>query len=401
MLIFEIFKQAFDSLRANKMRSFLTMLGIVMGVFSVIAIMAIGNATESYIIGEFEKIGANTVTIYYKGNDITRNEWLTLEDIDLLVDNIPEIKNITTIGQWSGQFRIGNKTRSAVIYEVNSQYKNFSVIDMAAGRFINSFDDTARAMVVVVDEAFAKRYFNKTDIVGEVLNLRLGRYNMKVKVIGVLKTGDDLFSGMMDNEMIPAMVYMPIRTVQSITNHPRLDSIMFSVQKDSDVQIVGNKIIGLLERAHRKEDTYMLQSMDDVQQMYSGVIGVITSVLLVIAVITLIVGGIGIINILLVSVTERIREIGIRKALGAQKRDIVVQFLMESIIMTGIAGIIGIIIGVLAGNILSRLIKIPPAVDVPAIIISFSVSVILGFVFGVYPAKKAADLDPIEALRYE
>jgi putative ABC transport system permease protein len=401
MVLFEIFKQALESLRANKMRSLLTMLGIVMGVFSVIAIMAIGNATESYIIGEFEKIGANTVQIYYKGTNITQNEWLTLDDIDLLVNNVPEIKNITTIGQWSGQFRIGNKTRQALICEVTAQYKNFSVIDMAAGRFINSFDDTARAPVVVVDEAFAKRYFNKTDIVGEELNLTLNRYNLKVKVIGVIKTGDDIFSGMMDNEYAPAVVYMPIRTVQSITNYKRLDTIMFSVYPDADVSIVANKVLRLLERVHRKEDIYMLQTMEDVQKMFSSIIGVVTSALLVIAVITLIVGGIGIINILLVSVTERIREIGIRKALGAKKKDIILQFLMESVIMTGFAGIIGIIIGVIAGNVLSGLIKIPPAVDIPTIIISFTISVILGLIFGVYPAKKAADLDPIEALRYE
>ena len=135
--------------------------------------------------------------------------------------------------------------------------------------------------------------------------------------------------------------------------------------------------------------------------MFSSIVGVITSVLLVIAIITLIVGGIGIINILLVSVTERIREIGIRKALGAQKSSIVIQFLMESIIMTGIAGIIGIILGIVAGNVLSYLIKIPPAVDIPTVIGSFAMSVVLGLIFGVYPAKKAADLDPIEALRYE
>ena len=141
--------------------------------------------------------------------------------------------------------------------------------------------------------------------------------------------------------------------------------------------------------------------MKDVQKMFSDVIGVITSVLLVIAIITLIVGGIGIINILLVSVTERIREIGIRKALGAQKKDIVLQFLMESILMTGFAGMIGIVMGVIAGNVISSLIKIPPAVDIPTVVLSFSMSVILGLIFGVYPAKKAADLDPIEALRYE
>lgn len=400
MLLLELFKQAFDSLKANKMRSFLTMLGIVMGVFSVIAIMALGNATENYVVGQFEKIGANTYNIYNRGNDITQNQQLSLDDIDLLADNVPEIKNITTLGQWFGQLRMGTETRDALIYEVTSQYRNFTVIEMAAGRFISNFDDTARAKVCVVDQTFAERYFGKADIVGEELSLKLNRYNIKVKVIGVTASEDDMLTELAGDQM-PVMLYMPIKTVQSITGYDGLDTIMFSLYPDTDVQLVNNRIIGLLERTHRREDIYYLQSMEDVQKMFSEVINVITMVLLVISIITLIVGGIGIINILLVSVTERIREIGIRKALGAQKRDIVVQFLMESIIMTGFAGLIGILLGVVAGNIISSLIKIPPAVDMEIIILSFSISVILGLIFGVYPAKKAADLDPIEALRYE
>lgn len=395
-----MFRQAFDSLKANKMRSFLTMLGIVMGVFSVIAIMAIGNATENYIASEFEKIGANTFNIYYKKSDITKNDWLTTKDIDLLVDNIPEIKNITTISQGMGELRIGKDTRTALISGVTSQYRNFTVIDFAAGRFINSFDDRTKAKVIVVDENFAKRYFNKTDVVGEVVNLKVNRYNIKVKIVGVLSTGDDILSSMVGDQ-IPTVIYMPVSTLQSLTNNERLDTIMFSLHMDADKERVTENITGLLERTRRKEDLYYIQSIEDVQKMFSSIIGVITSVLLVIAIITLIVGGIGIINILLVSVTERIREIGIRKALGAQKSSIVMQFLMESIIMTGFAGLIGIILGVIAGNVLSALIKIPPSVDISTVIGSFAMSVILGLIFGVYPAKRAADLDPIEALRYE
>jgi len=400
MILMELFRQAFDSLKANKLRSFLTMLGIVMGVFSVIAIMAIGNATENYIASEFEKIGANTFNIYYKQSNTTKNDWLTLKDIDLLADNIPEIKNITTIYQGIGEIRVGKDTRTAIINGVTSQYRNFTVMDFAAGRFINSFDDSTKAKVMVVDENFAKRYFNKVDIVGEIVNLKINRYNIKVKIVGVLSTGDDFLSSI-GGDQIPAIVYMPISTLQSMTNTERLDTIMFSLYMDADRERVTKNITGLLERVRHKDDLFYIQSIEDVQKMFSSIIGVITSVLLVIAIITLIVGGIGIINILLVSVTERIREIGIRKALGAQKSSIVIQFLMESIIMTGFAGIIGIILGVVTGNVISHLIKIPPSVDIPTVIGSFAMSVILGLIFGVYPAKKAADLDPIEALRYE
>jgi len=180
-----------------------------------------------------------------------------------------------------------------------------------------------------------------------------------------------------------------------------LDSILVALDKEVDYKEVGNRIVRALEMSKGKKDIYMTYSTQDSQEILSSIIGVVSAVLLVIAIITLIVGGIGIINILLVSVTERIREIGIRKALGAQKKDIIFQFITESIIMTGISGSIGIFLGVLGGNIISQAIQIPPVIDVPVIIGAFLGSVVLGLVFGVYPAKKAADLDPIESLRYE
>jgi putative ABC transport system permease protein len=400
MIWAELFKQAFDSLKANKVRSLLTMLGIVMGVFSVIAIMALGNATENYIASEFEKIGANTYNIYNKTVSVSSDEYLKMSDIDLLVDNIPEIKNITTLVQGYGELRIDKETRNALIYGVTSQYRNFTVIDFEAGRFINNFDDRAKSKVMIVDETFAKRYFNSVDIIGEEVNLKVNRYNVKVKIVGVLSLGDDFLSSL-SGDQIPAIVYMPASTLQSLTNNERLDTIMFSLKPDVDMERATKNITGLLNRSRHKDDLYYVQSMQDVQEMVNSILSVITSVLLAVAVITLVVGGIGIINILLVSVTERIREIGIRKALGAQRKNIVFQFLMESIIMTVTAGIIGILLGVLVGNVLSKAIGIPPSVDIATVVGSFTMSVILGLVFGVYPAKKAADLDPIEALRYE
>ena len=202
--------------------------------------------------------------------------------------------------------------------------------------------------------------------------------------------------------MIPAIVYIPISTVQSIyPNSQKLNSIMVSLVDKDKLRDVGKKIVRSLELDHNTKDTYMAQNSADMQKTISDVLGVISSVLLVIAIITLIVGGIGIINILLVSVTERIREIGIRKALGAQKKDIIIQFITESIIMKGISGIRGIIFGVIAGGVISSIIKIPPVVDFKVIVMAFLGSVALGLIFGVYPAKRAADLDPIESLRYE
>jgi putative ABC transport system permease protein len=403
MSFLESIAQALESLRANKLRSILTMLGVIMGVFSIITIMAIGNATEEYIDSQFERIGANLLQIGYKNITVDRGEWLQIEDIATIKKAAPEIRNVSTIIQNMGSLRMDTKTRDALVYGTTAQYKDFTPMEMAAGRFLSDFDVSSRTKVVVVDEYFAKRYFNKVDVVGEIVKFKTpSGSNYNLKIIGVTKAENDLMAGMLDNENMPTYIYMPITTVQQMyNNNKRLDSIMVSLDNDVDYTDVGNRIVRALELSKGKEDIYMSYSTQDTQKIFSSIIGVISGVLLVIAVITLIVGGIGIINILLVSVTERIREIGIRKALGAQKRDIVLQFITESIIMTGISGLIGIVLGVIGGNIIAQAVNIPPVVDVPVIVMAFMGSVLLGLVFGVYPAKKAADLDPIESLRYE
>lgn len=403
----ESFKQAFDSLKANKLRSILTMLGIIMGVFSVITIMAIGSAAESYMNSQFEKIGANTISITYKARNISQQDWLTLQDMDTVRKAAPEIKNIATVIQRSGTLRIDSKTRDAVVLGVSSQYKSFDLIEMAEGRFINDFDVSAVSRVVIVDEFFVQKYFKNLrspeDIIGETIVFKTPwGSSTNLKIVGVKKSGNDLFDSMMNNDNVPAIVYMPVSTVQSIfPNGGRLESISVSVVEKKLLRDVGNRIVKALEMKHGKTDIYMAQNSADIQKAISDVLGVVSSVLLVIAVITLIVGGIGIVNILLVSVTERIREIGIRKALGAQRKDIVLQFITESIIMTGLSGIVGILLGIIAGSVISALIKLPPVVDLKVILLSFFGSVALGLIFGVYPAKRAADLDPIESLRYE
>ena len=400
----ESLKQAFESLKANKLRSVLTMLGIVMGVFSVITIMAIGSAAEAYMNSQFEKIGANTITITYKTRNIDKRDGLRLQDMDAIKKIAPEIKNIATYVQRMGTLRINDKTRDAIVIGVSSQYRSFELIDMAYGRFISDFDISARTKGVIVDQMFVKKYFREgADVTGETITLKTpSGTSVNLRIIGIKASGNDLFESMMSNDNIPAMIYMPITTVQSLyPNSDILESVVVSVVEKDKLKEVGDRIINNLEMKHGNRDIYMAQNSADMQKAISDVLGVISSVLLVIAIITLIVGGIGIVNILLVSVTERIREIGVRKALGAQKRDIILQFITESIIMTGLSGLVGILIGVIAGGIISSLIKIPPIVDLKVILMAFLGSVALGLIFGVYPAKRAADLDPIESLRYE
>jgi putative ABC transport system permease protein len=375
-----------------------------MGVFSIITIMALGSATENYMNAQFEKIGANTISITYKNIDVDKRDWLTLKDMEYVKEAAPEIKNIATNIQKRGTVRVNDKTKDAVVIGVSSQYKNFMIIEMKYGRFINDFDVTKRSKFVVVDELFVKKFYGgDRDVTGETITLKTASGStVPLKITGVMSSGESVFEGIMESELVPAIMYMPITTVQQVyPNSEKLSSIDVTLVDKDKLREVGRKIVSYLEMKHGSEDVYIAQNSADIQKAFSDVLGVVSSILLVIAVITLVVGGIGIVNILLVSVTERIREIGIRKALGAQKKDIVMQFLTESMMMTGCAGLVGILLGVIAGGIISSLIKIPPVVDWKVIIMAFLGSVALGIIFGVYPAKRAADLDPIESLRYE
>lgn len=403
MLFGENFKQAYISLKSNKLRSILTMLGIIMGVFSVVAILAISNAAKVFMSTEFEKLGANTIYAQYAGDGDNATELLTLDDLENIVKGMPEVKNLTAAQVFSSSLHTeGGEERNATLIGTTSQYTSFNVLEMAEGRFLSAADVEGNRRVAIIPDTFAKETFGTLEVLGKELSL-FNDYDevMKYRIIGVLSTEGDLFSSMLAGLDLPVEVIVPITTVQEFYDNEYITQIQISVNDDVDLKAAGNKLIRLLEFTHNAEDVYFATSVEDIQQSVGSVLNVVSAILLVIAIITLVVGGIGIINILLVSVTERIREIGLRKAIGARKKDIILQFLTESVIMTGFSGLIGIILGVSVGGIISAVINIPPVVDLKIIISTFMGSVVLGIIFGVYPAKRAADLDPIESLRYE
>jgi len=399
----ENLRQAYISLTTNKLRSILTMLGIIMGVFSVVAIMAISNATKVYLSGELNKMGANTVTIQYNtSKDLNPSDYLEVGDMDRILQGVDEIEYIIASKTYYTSLKMEKETRDAIIVGVTSQFIRFKDVSLVEGRFISNMDVKGSRPAIIVSDKFAEEYFGEVDALGkEVQVVNYYGDRLKTKIIGIISTEDDLFASLMEGVDFPVSVIMPLTTVQDFFGTDKVDNIQISAKESADLKAVGKKIIRLLEFTHHNEKMYIATTIKEIQQSVRGILNVISSILLLIAVITLIVGGIGIVNILLVSVTERIREIGIRKAIGAKKRDIVLQFLTESIMMTGIGGLIGIILGLLMGAIISKVISIPPVVDVVTITLAFFGSILLGIVFGVYPAKKAADLDPIESLRYE
>jgi len=397
----EAFRQAYESIKANKLRSFLTMLGIIMGVFSIITIVAISNAMQAYVAASFEEIGAYAVDI--RTMSTKSDEQLYLEDMDVLRAAIPEIENIHAYNQKTGEvLRSGDRANYfASIIGVTPQWRNIVPTEIIDGRFINELDISLAGNYALVDNIYAMREFKRTDIVGEtvVFSMNSGQ-NIELTIVGVIEE-DDIFASLM-GDMYPVILYMPITTVQRIFNSKNVDLIQFTVDSTVDeLPQIGRRAVKALEFVKGTEDVYFASSSADYMAIFNNILGVISSVLLVIALIALAVGGIGIVNILLVSVAERVREIGIRKALGAQKKDIVMQFMAESMIITVSGGLVGIVIGLIAGGIVSSLIQLPPIVNYKVVFLAFIVAVALGIIFGVYPAKKAADMDPIEALRHE
>ncbi len=381
------------------------MLGIIMGVFSVVAILAISNAAKVFMLDEFNKMGANSIIIQNmqgSGNELEQRDRLTLDDLEMIKAGVPEVEFGSAAQVFYSDIRVEDGYRTAYVTGATHEYPNFQTIDFVHGRFISAEDIAGQRRVIVVPDTYAKEYFNRTDIIGEEVTIT-NYYGdlLKFRVIGVMNTEDGLFASMTAGMEMPIEVIVPVSLTQSFFDNDTVDQIQVSVYQGTNLKEAGEKIVRLLEFVNQNEDKYMATSIEDIQKSVGSVLDVISMIFVVIAVITLIVGGIGIINILLVSVTERIREIGLRKAIGAKKRDIILQFLTESIMMTGFSGLIGIILGIATGGIISALIKIPPVVDLKTVVFTFLGSILLGIIFGVYPAKKAADLDPIESLRYE
>ena len=402
MTFLESFKQAIISLANNKLRSLLTMLGIIMGVFSVITIIAVSNATEGYINAQFEKMGASVV-IFSIQNDTPTEYFFTLDDFERIWKIAPEVKYISAQNMGYGTLKIRNESKDSYLVGATPHLRFVSTEgDLLHGRFINNFDIESKASVVVVEERFANRYFGRTDIIGEVLEFDIYGNSVRLKVVGVLESEAGLMGAMMDSDLYPPTMIIPLTLCADLTySGGYLSQLYVSISDRDKTTEVTNRVIKMLEMQRGRTEIFTAQNSMEAQSELNSITSVISLVLLVIAIITLVVGGIGIVNIMLVSVTERIREIGIRKALGATKSDIISQFVTESMLLTGIGGLIGIGMGVGGASIISTLIKIPPVVNVNVMVMSLAGSMILGLLFGAYPAKKAADLDPIESLRYE
>lgn len=392
---------AIDSIVANKMRSFLTMLGIIIGISSVITIVSLGNGGQKSITGEFEKIGAATVKVTVNASKATKGDYITFEDVKQIQEKVPTVKYITPALQKRGSISTDKKEKMAFLSGVSEDDFYMDGYEMLYGRFFNQKEYQQGKQVLVIDENSAKAMFGYTDVVGKTVKAGKADAMKQFTIVGVTKAQGFMMG---DSEDIPAICVVPATAVSQLYPEDNLmDSLVVTATSKEEAEATGNAVSNLLVNRHgnRGRDIYKAESMMKQLDQINKVLGIFTAFISAVAAISLLVGGIGVMNIMLVSVTERTREIGIRKAIGATTRTIMLQFLTESVIISLIGGIIGMIFGILGAEVIGMFAKISPVLSIKAIAGAILFSSAVGIFFGIYPARKAAKLDPIDALRYE
>jgi len=398
MDIIEVVRSALSSVLGNKMRSVLTMLGIIIGIGAVIMITSIGSGFQSTVQGEFEKLGMNGVQISVNHNkEILSSDRLKMDDCEMFKAH-PGIQYVAPLWQSSGSIRLKNPTDSERFFAIgtNGDYRFTQPIDLLHGRFIIENDVENASRVAIIDSNLSMKIFGRVDSVGSKVTVSFWSLSMELTVIGVMKS--DSMTAMFS---IPSVVYIPISTIMQLYSTEYLDNIYFTVYDKDKIDQTTSEMIRLLEIKHDSEGKYQGQNLLQAMDSVNSVLGNITAFISLVAAISLIVGGIGVMNIMLVTVTERTREIGIRKSLGATNGNIQFQFLVEAIVLTAIGGILGIILGYVGGFYIGAAVGLMAIVSVPTVVGTVMISAAIGIIFGVYPARKASQLNPIDALRYE
>ena len=415
-MFFESVKMAISSLMANKMRALLTMLGIIVGIASVIAIVSLGEGGKNEVLGQFDQIGASTVQIQVRSARAQTTDYITSKDIDAIRERIETVKHVTASIQTTSSVSAENRRSRAILAAIDDEYTNFTDIELLHGRLFTEIEYSDGRPVSIIDLEGAKKLFGRENVVGESVTVDKGGKLVKSTIIGVCTSITTEMTSLMsaygmsgaDEITIPFFLYTPINTAARImTVDQQLRSISIMATSAEIADDAADSVIRLLEsrRGNSEREVYRSQNMASVLKQINNIINILTVFISAVAAISLLVGGIGVMNIMLVSVTERTREIGIRKAIGATTTDIMMQFITESIIMTLIGGIIGILGGLgLAFGIafaVRNIGSITPVLSLPVIVLAVLFSSAVGLFFGIYPAKKAANLDPIDALRYE
>ena len=414
---------AFNGLRANKMRALLTMLGIIIGIGSVIGIMCVGDAVTNYVTDSMSSLGANNITVMLrqKSSDISgmmagspeEEDLLTREMLDELLDNVDGLTGYSVSeSAGSGKAEEGRKYANLSVTGTNTTYAQANNLNILSGRFINDKDMLGSKYVAVVSDFLAEKMFPNTayrDVLGQEIKVTLASGTVDLTIVGVYEYDDsaNMMMAMMSTaaeEDKSTPVYIPVTTAKRITGASdgyQNVTLISDVNGDSvAIAAAAQKFLNRFYQSNTRFQVFAM-SMETMVSQMSSMLDTLSIAIAVIAGISLVVGGIGVMNIMLVSVTERTREIGTRKALGAPNRAIRVQFVVEAMIICLIGGVSGILLGTILGYAASSYLGFPGLPSVGSIALAVGFSMAIGLFFGYYPANKAANLDPIEALRYE
>ncbi len=413
MNLFESMRVAFRALGANKLRSILTMLGIIIGVGAVIALLSIGEGAGNAITQQVQSIGSNLIIVFPGSvsrtgqSQVTNPMPLTLADANALDHTCcPDLAIVAPVYQRTAQVTMGANNTNTQITGVTSNYETVRTWHVVTGRFIDERDVEAAARVAVLGKKTSTTLFANQDPVGRTIKIN----RVMFKVVGVMteKGGTSQFGGSQDDVLFIPLTSAGQRLFGSAAltpqGAPRVSSVFVSARDESHIDQAMLQITQVLRQRHKivyQQDDFTVLSQKDLLGALQQITDILTLFLAAIAAISLLVGGIGIMNIMLVSVTERTREIGIRKAIGARRKDILVQFLIEAITMSVSGGLAGILLGAGIGQLVNLTGQITTVVAPSSVALAVGFSVAVGLFFGLYPAARAASLHPIDALRYE
>lgn len=392
MNIGELILVAIESIKSNKLRSFLTTLGIVIGIAAVIAVVGIGQGGRAMLMQEMEKFGTNMFGIWvnYRDGESFRLDDLQINDITVIKENVPQVKYLAPASYGQMQLRGSKGHKSVQVIGTTADYAQVRNLETVWGRFIRDDDAAVGRRVIVLDERTALKLFGPGNPVGKKVMLM----SNSAVVVGVIKSDSSMLG--FNSQQI---AYLPWSFLSRLNGWEVIHELQGSASSKEEVEAAMNLSKKILERRHHAPNHYYAYSLEQEMESANKVTGIMTLIIGCIAGISLLVGGIGVMNIMLVSVTERTREIGIRMALGARRKDILVQFIIESIVLCLLGGFIGIILGYGGALLVARLAKWPPLVCGWTVLLAVGFSVAVGLFFGIYPANKASKMDPIEALR--
>ena len=401
MNFIEYARVALESLKANRLRSVLTMLGVIIGVAAVILLVSLGEGTKNYVEEQFAGLGSN-ILIVTPGKIETRGgppvigaakHKLTLSDSRILEKKGYLFGGVAPVVFGTAEVRYGSRSRNVPVLGVTPSFSPVRNLHVEIGSFVTESDVEAKRRVCILGRTVKRELFGNANALGQIVKVSGGRF----RVVGIMQR-----KGVSLGIDLDDIVFVPVRTAQDLFDTDALLEIILSVRNKNDIESAKELAKSLLFKNHNRHEDFTITNQAAMLSSLYTILDTLTYVLGGIATISLLVGGIGIMNIMLVTVKERTNEIGIRKAVGARDRDILVQFLLESTALSSSGGIAGMLVGVLGAYGIRLLVpKLPVEVPSWAIVLAFTFSVFVGIFFGVYPARKAAALHPIEALRYE